>query len=318
MYKKSHAPPLAKVLVERMTARMRLRHLRLLVALEHSTTLRDAAREIGVTQPAASQVLRELEEMLEVQLFERHARGLRATELGRFMAQQSRLMLDGMNYAAEVLASAAVGWDRPLQVGALPSALSGLVRPHVARLRQRLAGRKVSFHEQQPEEILASLQAGVTQLALLRQPAVVPDKRLIFTELLADELVVVASPDHPAAGRKQVDLAELGAYPWSLPVGPLASASAFEKACRETGLVPVRANIQSMASALLLPVTSDALTLAALPRSIAAELMDRGELSQVHVRQRMPLPPLGALYHADDDSDAVRTVVEVLQIRNRS
>lgn len=303
----------AHVLGERMMARMRLRHLRLLAALERSTTLSEAAQEVGITQPAASQVLRELEDMLEVSLFERHARGLRATEAGRFMAQQSRQVLGSVGYAAEALASVSLGQQRPLKIGALPSALAGLVRPNMARLRKGLAGWKVSFQEEQPQEVLASLQGGLTQLALLRRPDVVPDQRLVFTELLTDELVVVASPKHSAARRKRVDLAELAPHPWSLPVGPLATTQAFELACRDAGLTPQRAAMQSMSSTLILPITSDAQTLAAIPRSIVGAWLESGELAQIQLRQPMPLPPLGALHHADETSAAVKTVIEILQ-----
>ncbi|KQO40149.1 hypothetical protein ASF19_00345 [Acidovorax sp. Leaf84] len=303
----------ALVLGERMMARLRLRHLRLLASLERSTTLREAAREVGITQPAASQVLRELEEMLEVQLFERHARGLRATDAGRFLAQQSRQMLGGVAYAAEALASVALGYERPLQIGALPSAIAALVRPQMTRLRQQLVGWKVSFQEGQPNEVLASLQGGLTQLALLRRPNLVPEHRLTFTELLSDELVVVASPAHPAVGAVSIDLADLAPYPWSLPTGPLATALVFEDACRSAGLVPKRAALQSMAASLILPITSDAETLAAIPRSIVGAWLESGALVKIDLRATIPLPPLGALHHADDTSAAVHKVIAVLR-----
>lgn len=310
---KNDAETRALVLGERMMARLRLRHLRLLASLERSTTLRQAAQEVGITQPAASQVLSELEDMLEVQLFNRHARGLRATDAGRFLAQQSRQMLASVTYTAEALASVALGYERPLQIGALPSALNALVRPHLARLRQQLAGWKVSFHEGQPTEVQASLQGGLTQLALLRRPNLVHEYRLIFVELLADELAVVASPEHPAAKRKHVDLADLAPYPWSLPTGPLATTQAFEEACRYAGLVPKRAALQSMATSLLLPITSDAVTLAAVPRSIVGAWLDRGALVEIDLKSKIPLPPLGALYHADDSSVAIQKVIAVLK-----
>ena len=95
----------ADVLKERMTARLRLRHLRLLAALSRCSTLAEAAQEVGVTQPAASQALREIENLLEMPLFERHARGLRATEAGRLMAEQSDHVLSSVHYAAQALAA---------------------------------------------------------------------------------------------------------------------------------------------------------------------------------------------------------------------
>jgi len=305
----------AKVLNERLVAKLRLRHLRLLAALERHTTLSEAAREVGVTQPAASQILRELEDLMDLPLFERHARGLRATPAGQLMAQQSRHMLSSLGYAAEALAASALGHRRPLNIGAIPAALSGLVRPNMPRLRQQLTGWSVSFHEGMPADMLALLHSGAVQLVLLRQPESLTDQRLVFTPLLADELVVVASPRHVAARRKVVDLADLAPHPWSLPVGTLATGQVFEQACQAAGFTPRRAEMQSMALTLLQPIIDDTKTLAALPRSIAVQGLASGELAHVKLRHPIPLPPLGALHHADETSPAIDTLIEVLSGR---
>lgn len=300
-------------LQERMTARLRLRHLRLLSALSRSTTLLEAAQEVGVTQPAASQALREIEDMLEVQLFERHARGLRATPAGRFMAEQSRLVLGSVGHAAQALAAASLGLERPLQLCAIPAALSGLLRPRLPQLRKRMAGIQVSIHECTPEQTLEWLQAGTMQLALTRQPEQDLGHRLVFTPLLDDELIVVAAPEHPACRRKSIDLAELGGYPWSMPVGPMRTAQVFQEACREAGLVPTRAGLHSISSELLLGIVADHQTLVAAPRSIVGHWVAAGDLQQVRLRRKIVLPPLGALHQADEASKTVGRVIEVLK-----
>jgi len=308
--------PNATVLKERMLGRLRLRHLRLLAALECSTTLREAAESVGITQPAASQALRELEDMLEVALFERHAKGLRATEAGRLMAQQSRQMLGSVSYAAEALAASALGATRPLHIGAIPAALSALVRPRMPALRQALRDWRLHFHEGMPDDMAASLHSGLTQLALVRRPALVPDHRLVFTELGADEIVIVGSPRHPARprpGQAPLDLAALADYPFSVPMGVSVTFNAFMQACEQAGFTPMQAPMQSISALLLVAVTGDDLTLAALPRSIASPWLERGELVELPLRQAITLPPLGALCLAGEFQPAVRAVIEVLK-----
>ena len=308
--------PGATVLKERMLGRLRLRHLRLLAALECSTTLREAAEAVGITQPAASQALRELEDMLEVALFERHAKGLRATEAGRFMAQQSRQMLGSVSYAAEALAASALGSARPLHIGAIPAALSSLVRPRMPALRQALRDWRLHFHEGMPDDMAASLHSGLTQIALVRRPVSVPDHRLVFTELGSDEIAIVASPRHPARPRPaqpRVDLADLAAYPFSVPMGISVTFNAFMQACERAGFTPMQAPMQSISALLLVAVTGDDCTLAALPRLIASPWLERGELIELPLRQAIPLPPLGALYLAGEPLPAVRAVIEVLK-----
>lgn len=304
----------ADVLKERMTARLRLRHLRLLAALSRCSTLAEAAQEVGVTQPAASQALREIENLLEMPLFERHARGLRATEAGRLMAEQSDHVLSSVHYAAQALAASAFGFQRPLQVSAIPAALSSLVRPAMPQLRQRLAGVKLSFSECTPAEAQTWLQAGTAQLALVRQPQQELDKRLNFIPLLEDALLVAASPQHPATQRQNVKLEELAAQPWSMPVGAMRTAQIFQSACRDAGFVPIRADVQSMSTELLLSVTADAQTLVAAPRSILSAWLSSGELKEIKLRQPIGLPPLGALFHAHETSQVVQDVIQILKV----
>ncbi len=308
--------PSAHVLNERMLGRLRLRHLRLLAALECSATLREAAEAVGITQPAASQALRELEDMLEVALFERHAKGLRATEAGRFMAYQSRQMLGSVSYAAEALAASALGVARPLHIGAIPSALSQLVRPRMAALRTALRDWRLHLHEGMPDEMAASLHSGLTQIALVRKPATAPDRRLAFTELCADEIAVVASPRHPSRPRRpqqRLSLDALAAYPFSLPIGVSVNFNAFMQACDQAGFTPQQAPVQSISAMLLVAVTSDDHTLAALPRSIAGPWLESGELIELPLRQSIALPPLGALHHVGETSPAVKEVIRVLK-----
>ncbi|NNC09764.1 LysR family transcriptional regulator, partial [Corallococcus exiguus] len=60
-------------------ARLKTRQLLLLIALAEEGNIHRAAAALNMTQPAASKLLRELEAMLDVQLFERMPRGMRPT-----------------------------------------------------------------------------------------------------------------------------------------------------------------------------------------------------------------------------------------------
>jgi molybdate transport repressor ModE-like protein len=64
--------------------RLRVRHLRLLEALERAGNLGHAAEELGITQSAATKILQDAEEILGVALFERRHRGMAPTEISSF------------------------------------------------------------------------------------------------------------------------------------------------------------------------------------------------------------------------------------------
>ena len=99
----------------------------------------------------------------------------------------------------------------------------------------------------------------------------------------------------------------------ALPMGISVTFNAFMQACEQAGFTPMQAPMQSISALLLVAVTGDDLTLAALPRSIASPWLERGELVELPLRQAITLPPLGALCLAGEFQPAVRAVIEVLK-----
>ena len=65
-----------------LRSRLKTRQLNLLVHLDDERSVMRAAAAAGMTQPAASKLLREIEAALDVKLFERHARGIAPTWYG--------------------------------------------------------------------------------------------------------------------------------------------------------------------------------------------------------------------------------------------
>ena len=79
--------------------RLRVRHHRLLEALERSENLGQAAEELGITQSAATKILQDAEELLGLPLFERRHRGMAPTEIGRFVIGYARRILNDIGAA---------------------------------------------------------------------------------------------------------------------------------------------------------------------------------------------------------------------------
>ena len=75
--------PESRRLFSRLVRHARLRQLQLLLALQHSGSVVKAAQHLDMSQSAATQALAELERVLELRLFERHSRGMRATQAGQ-------------------------------------------------------------------------------------------------------------------------------------------------------------------------------------------------------------------------------------------
>ena len=90
-------------------ARLKTRQLLLLVALAEEGNIHRAAQVLNMTQPAASKMLKELEEVLEVTLFERLPRGMQPTWYGESMIRHARMVLTNLNHAHDELSALKAG-----------------------------------------------------------------------------------------------------------------------------------------------------------------------------------------------------------------
>src|ERR1700759_36003 len=90
-------------------ARLKTRQLLLLVAMEEEGNIHGAAQVLNMAQPAASKLLKDLEDMLEVKMFDRLPRGVRPTWYGETMIRHARMALATLSHAHEEIAALKAG-----------------------------------------------------------------------------------------------------------------------------------------------------------------------------------------------------------------
>ena len=90
-------------------ARLKTRQLLLLVVLAEEGNIHRAAQVLNMTQPAASKLLKDLEDVLEVPLFERLPRGMRPTWYGESMIRHARMALASLNEAHDEIVALKAG-----------------------------------------------------------------------------------------------------------------------------------------------------------------------------------------------------------------
>ncbi|ROZ69591.1 LysR family transcriptional regulator, partial [Ramlibacter sp. WS9] len=82
---------------------MRLRHCEILVALNDLGNLRKAAEQLAISQPAVTKALQEIESQMGATLFERHPKGVTATQVGSAAVQHARLAISESQRLQETL-----------------------------------------------------------------------------------------------------------------------------------------------------------------------------------------------------------------------
>ncbi|WP_374593925.1 LysR family transcriptional regulator [Sphingosinicella sp.] len=186
---------------------MELRHLRYFVAVANERNFTRAAERLNIAQPPLSRQVRQLEEELGVDLFDREARPIRLTEAGRLLYEQAVQVLAGVDRIREVLRDQAGKGRKRFVIGFVGSTLYGLLPEVIRRFRECAARSDVSVIELSTIEQIAALKDGRIDAGFGRlrfEDAAI--RRIVLAE---EPLVAVMPIDHPLAGGGPVHLEAL-------------------------------------------------------------------------------------------------------------
>jgi molybdate transport repressor ModE-like protein len=201
-----------------LDGRMKFRHLVLLDAISRRGTIVGAAAELHVTQPVATRGLRELEEILEIELFERGPRGLTPTVYGEAFTEHARAILAQTRQAARHVAELAGAERGTVVVGTHLFGSNVLLPRAIAALKAERPRLTVAVRDGTPESLVVELSAGRLDLIVGRLTQI-SDEGFLRRKLYDESVVLVVRESHPLASEEVVDLATLAGYPWILP-GP--------------------------------------------------------------------------------------------------
>lgn len=198
-------------------SRLKTRQIVLLVCLDKYRSVLRAADALGMTQPAASKLLRELEETFDVPLFERQARGVAPTLYGEVLIRHARSMLAEISRAQEEIAALKAGQSGQASVGTVMNPGTNLVPLAAAQLKQRHPRMLITIELDYSKPLIAKLLKGELDIVIARILDSSHAEQL-QTEPLADERhAVIAGAHHSLAGRENLQLDDLVDQGWILP-----------------------------------------------------------------------------------------------------
>lgn len=265
-----------------MTARrflardVKLRHLRLMVAIDDARQLSKVARLMHITQPAVSKTLAEMEASVGARLFERTPQGLLPTPGGMALIRSARDVLAELDRAGAEMEQLSRGRSRALVIGAMPSAALSIVAPALARLRRTEPELVLQVREGITEDLLAQLVAGRLDAVLGARFRPVLPEGVAAHRLYDDPLVFIAGPGHPAARRARAPWDALAALPWILPLPTNLLRVSFERALRDQGMATPHQVIDSSMMDLMIGLVAAGDALALTPLRQARHLEKLG------------------------------------------
>ncbi|MBM2294338.1 LysR family transcriptional regulator [Sulfitobacter pseudonitzschiae] len=260
--------------------RLRLRQLRLLELIDTHRSLRAVGEVMNLTQPAVSQMLKDLEFAFGVTLVDRSVRGAMLSPLGQLALQRARTGLAIFdNLAADLHADlptvVRVGTNPAVMLDLVPSALHHM-KAHRANIRFRIEAGTVG--NMMSGLLNGDLDCYVGRVDWTATPEQMAET-LRYDPLTETSLVVACSVDHPLANRTSVSATELAQWPWAMPSGDTNNRRSIETAFRNCGVqAPVPVVEVSADPTSLLRLTQRIELLTCLPKIVLETYAAEGRI----------------------------------------
>lgn len=288
-----------------------LRLIRVFLAIAHRGNITQAAADLGVSQPAVSRSVRELERQTRATLLERTPSGVRLTEAGQALLAHARNIFAEARAAEEDLEALAGLTQGTLRVGGSPTIATYLLPPILQAFHSQYPGVELRLTSAPSRAIARLLAEREIDVALVETP--VEDPRLRADLWAEDQLVVVVAPAQPLAGRSPVPPTALVHELLVTREPGSGTYNTVMAALRGVGVVPKRRLEVDTAEAIIQLVASG-LGFAVVSRHAAADAIALGRLEVLNVAGfdiRRPLIRLSLL--AAGESAAARAFGALLE-----
>jgi len=247
------------------------------VAAHHSFSR--AAEALHLTQPSITARIQALERELGEKMFERGGRSVRLTDAGTIFLPYAERMLQMLREAKENVEEVLSVQAGSLRLGSALT-ISTYVLPRILHaFHSRYPGVEVVVHTGRSDQVLNMLLGDEVQVGLVRS-LVHPDVETV--DLYADEVILVATPDHPFAANRQATIEEVGSQPVILADRGSSYYGLIHGLFRQAGVVPnVAMELDSMEATKRM--VEEGLGIALLPKVCLERELKQGLLAEVAI-----------------------------------
>jgi DNA-binding transcriptional LysR family regulator len=280
-------------------ARLKPRQLLLLVALDEEGSIHRAAQVMHMTQPAASKLLKDLEDVLEVPLFERLPRGMRPTAYGETMIRHARVALSSLTNAHDELIAIKAGRFGQVSVGAITSPGLMLLPPAVAQVKKEHPDLRVALEIETSDVLIERLAQGKLDILVARLFAQHDKSHLRYERLSAEPVCALVRPGHPLVGVEGLALRDVADRGWIVPPAGSVRRHRFELMFQEEGLAPPANVVETSALLFITRMLQQTDMLAVLATDVAQYYASHGIVAALPLEMPCHMDDFGIITRSD-------------------
>lgn len=224
--------------------------LRLIQQIAEHGQLQLAAETVGMTQPAASRMLAEIENQVGAQLFLRQPKGMEPTEIGRAVLRRARVILREMVSMASDVRALREGFGGTLRVGAVTGPAVGYLVSAIREIKQSAPDADITVDVMPSRELLGHLAAGEMDFVLARILPEFDSQDFNILPMRDEKVTFLTRAGHPLSRAPAVTLTELAGQEWIMQSRGAPIREAALAAFADVGLAEPK-NIVNSPSLLL-------------------------------------------------------------------
>ncbi len=225
-------------------------HLNLVLKIAEVGQLQIAATAVGMSQPAASRVLAELEKNAGAALFKRSAKGMETTALGDAFVRQAHVILAALEGLDSDVARLKTGEAGVVRIGSVTGPAVSTLMPALEAVRARTPDIDVTIEVGPSTELVRGLDEGRFDFVFARVPPSFHSRDLLIHPARTEIVQLLIRDTHPMAGQKNVPASALTDFDWVIQERGSPIRQAVEDAFRMAN-VPVPTKVTNTSSLLI-------------------------------------------------------------------
>ena len=181
---------------------MNLQQIEYLLALDKHRSFTIAAAMMFVTQPALTIQIKNLEQELGVEIFDRNKKPIIPTEIGKELIEHARLLYRSTEKFKDIVTEFKADITGELKIGIIPTVAPYIVPRFVNNFMRKYPSINLIFREVISEDILVQLKDGTLDAGILVTPF--PMENTILFPLYYEKFYTYVSKEHPLSKRKKI------------------------------------------------------------------------------------------------------------------
>lgn len=292
--------------------RLRLRHLEILLAVEQNGSLSATAEALGVSQPAVSQWLAEIEAALGVSLFVRGRQIQPTAYLAAVLRHAHRMIADSrhLEQELELVTSGVMGIVR---IGSMQVASVGLTPKALLTLKAQTQPVRVDVVEDIATGLWARFERRELDLIVGRLDERAFGTRISSEALFKDPHCMVTGRSHPLLKVRKLTWAKAASYPWILPSTNTPLRRAIDLTFVDHGLAPPLPWFESASSTVNQALMQASDCISVMSGTAARHYEAMGLLSVLSLQLKSDVGPVGMVWDAQQPSAALKRVLQAFR-----